>query len=67
MKTYDLVVTDDSHDTQRLHSKLFRRKRGIGALISEHDVWVNVGVQVINAEALDSIFECGLALAAGVI
>lgn len=64
---YHLIVANNGNNAQRLHSKVLGCKGRAGTLVAKHDVRVNVGIEVFNAEALNGILECGLPLATGVI
>lgn len=62
--TYELVVADDSHDGERLHAVLLRVKER--RLVKDH-IWVNVGIEVLDAILAHSVLECRGAEARGVI
>lgn len=62
--TYELVVTHHCHNRQRFHAILARVKK---RLLVEHDVWVNVGVEVRDAVALHGVLEGCLAVARRIV
>lgn len=64
-----MVIAHNSHDTKRLHSILTRVELRAAPLVAEDDVWVEVRVQVFNANLhrLDLAFKRRLALSGRVI
>ena len=65
--TYDLVVANNSHDTQWVHAMVLRVEGRRSSLIAEDNIRVDVGIKVLNTVLRDGIHEGGLALARGVI
>jgi hypothetical protein len=67
--TYDLVVAHDSHYTKGLHAILLRVERRTVPIIPKNDVWVVIGVQIIDAsiQRFDLVLESRNTLTAGVI
>lgn len=56
--TYHLIVAEDSHDTERLHSILL----GVEICVSKNNIGMDVGVQIRNAVLAQLILECSLIL-----
>ena len=61
---YQFVATDHSHDTERLDAILLRIERWAGAIVSEDDVGVDLGVQIVDAYLVadDGVFKTRLRL-----
>jgi len=61
---YQFVATDHSHDTERLDAILLRIERRAGAIVSEDDVGVDLGVQIVDANLVadNGVFETRLRL-----
>lgn len=66
-RTYELSTTHNGHYTQGLHAVLLGVKAWRMLLISKDDIWVDVGIQVFDAELGHLILECGDTLTRGVI
>ena len=64
-----MVVAYNSHDTKGFHAILSRVELGAAPLIAKDDVWVEVGVQVVDANVhlLNLAFERRLALSGRII
>ena len=64
-----MAVAYNSHDTKRLHAILSRVELGTAPLVAKDNVWVEVGVQVVDAsvQRLNLALERGLSLSGRVI
>ena len=63
-RPYQFVTTDHGHDTQRLNPILLRIERWAGAIVSEDDVGVDLGVQIVDANLVadNGVFKTRLRL-----
>jgi hypothetical protein len=66
-ETHQLAIAHHSHDAERLHADAVRHEGRTGTLIAEHDVRVDVRIQVRDSVPLDGILKGRLALARRVI
>lgn len=65
--TYDLVVTDDSHDAERLDTVILGPEGRARTLIAKDDVRVQVCIEIADAVVAHRVLERSLALARGII
>jgi exonuclease V gamma subunit len=56
--SHQLIVTNNSHNTQRLHTILLRIEFGI----TKHDIRVQIGIEILNAKLAQLVLESSFAL-----
>src|SRR4051812_4276315 len=56
--SHHLIVTNNSHNTQWLHTILLRIETGI----TKHDIGVQISIEILNAKLAQLVLESGFAL-----